>query len=108
VTPPVASKERTHTVTLGDDEQPDDYAPPARTDADALRALAVGIIENAIYYATSPAAGVTDAERADALKFLLDESDRRLESWVSVLDLDAEALRDRLRHRLRRREGRAA
>ncbi|MCZ7618898.1 MAG: hypothetical protein M5U32_11545 [Myxococcota bacterium] len=96
------------------DEQPagdaDDDDPEAlgRTDSEALRALAAAVIENAIYYATSMAGSVTAAEREDARSFLLDPTDPRLDSWVSVLGLDPDALRDRLRPRLRHRGDRAA
>jgi hypothetical protein len=93
---------------LAGDDDADEPDALARTDADALRALAVAIIENAIYYARSTAASVTDGEREDARAFLLDNADPRLETWVSVLGLDADALRDRLRPRLRQRGDRAA
>ena len=92
---------------MTDAEQPDD-AEPERTDADALRALAVAVIENAVTMATSSASWITAADRAEALRFLLDDGDPRLDSWVSVLGLDAEAMRDRLRGRLRQRGDRAA
>jgi hypothetical protein len=92
-------------LLAGDDDGPDALA---RTDSEALRALAAAIVANAIAYATSMAGSVTDAESEDARSFLLDPEDPRLETWVSVLGLDADALRDRLRPRLRQRGDRAA
>lgn len=64
----------------------------------AVRALASAIIANAVHAATSPA--VTDDDRADALRFLLDPEDRRIELWTAPLGVDLDALRSRLRHRL--------
>ena len=81
-------------------------------DPTALRGLAAAIVQNAMHYATTTAADVTDREREDARKFLLDPEDRRLDWWCGVIDVEPEAirsaLRDRLRGRLRQRGDRAA
>jgi hypothetical protein len=73
-----------------------------RTDADGLRRLAAAIIENALAYATSTAAGVSPHDKADAIAFLVDDADPRLSWWCAALDLDPDALRDGVRARLRR------
>jgi len=70
-------------------------------DPAALRALACAVLENAVTMATSTAGWIQPAERKEARRFLLDPEDRRLESWVSVLDLDADAIREEMRARLR-------
>jgi len=79
-----------------------------QADPSALRALACAIIENAVVMATSTAAWVTPHDRAEARRFLLDPQDRRLESWVSILDLDADAIREAMRARLRASRDEAA
>ena len=71
------------------------------TDPEAVKALACAVVENAVHYATSDAATVRDAEREDAVRFLTDASDPRLDRWCAALDVDPDAIRDGIRHRLR-------
>ncbi len=75
------------------------------SDPESIRRLAVSIIENALTFATSTAAGVSAHDREDARAFLLDPADPRLDRWCAVLDLDPDALRDGLRARLREVQG---
>ncbi|MCZ7618809.1 MAG: hypothetical protein M5U32_11060 [Myxococcota bacterium] len=80
----------------------------AETDRDALRALAAAIVDNAVTMATSRASWIRAEEREDARRFLTDDRDRRLDSWLAVLDLDADTVREAMRERLRERRGKAA
>ncbi|MCL4685553.1 hypothetical protein KJ059_12480 [Myxococcota bacterium] len=80
----------------------------AETDRAALRALAAAVIENAVVMATSRAGWIRPEERDAARRFLTDDADPRLESWLSILDVDADAIRSAMRARLRGQRGKAA
>lgn len=74
-------------------------------DFDAARDLAAAVVEQAVRDALAPARSAAQRrDRADALAFLLDPADPRLEAWCEPLGLDADALRQRLRRRFARAE----
>jgi len=74
----------------------------------ALRNVAAAVVQRAVEDALAPARNASERrDRDDALRFLLDPEDRRLEQWTSILEVDADALRDGLRRRLRALHGEA-